>query len=191
MRKRITIALMLLLAGLGLVACARKLPVGAADKDVVLRAADLIPYGYGLERTEPYETFKRVRNIDGTQELTYQFETPPSEHEHALVMNVSVTVETTEVGARNLQGAKEIGISIGLKATGVKQREIENFYRYGDASRFAVLEKNSHPIGNVFVVRDGKRLFVLIMSGMYFEDAATFQELVEGRLKKFSAYAPT
>jgi hypothetical protein len=175
----------------GLAGCERNLPVGAAEREVVLRAADLIPFGYGLEQTEQYETFNRTRYFDGSYELTYEYHTPDSEQQNALYISVTVTVERTLSDALTSHGAEEVGLTIGLKANGVKEREIEDFYKYGDKSRFAVLEKDGKPIGNIFSVREGKRVFLLIMSGMYFEDAAAFKELIEGRLKKFSAYVPT
>lgn len=187
---RIAFVAAILSVALGIAGCQKNLPVGAADKDVVLRAADLIPYGYGLEKTERYETFERIRYFDGSHELTYEFQTPDSEEENALYINVVVSVETSTADALTSHGAQKVGLGIGLKANGVEQREIENFYRYGDSSSFAVLEKNGHPIGNVFTARDGKRVFVLTLSGMYFDDAATFKELIEGRLRKFSAYQP-
>jgi len=180
-----------LLAALGLVGCQRDLPISAADREVVLRAADLIPYGYGLEQTGRYETFKRIRYFDGSHELTYEFQTPDSEEENALYINVVVSVEKSTADALTSHGAEKVGLTIGLKANGVEQREIKDFYKYGDSSSFAILEKDGHPIGNIFTTRDGKRVFVLTLSGMYFDDAETFKELIEGRLRKFSVYQPT
>jgi hypothetical protein len=174
----------------GATGCEKNLSVREADKEVVLRAADLIPFGYGLEKTEPYETFKRIRYLDGSHELTYEFETPDSETENALYLNVTISVEKSVADAVTSQGAGVVGLNIGLKANGVEKREIKNFYSYGDKSSFFVLEKDGRPIGNIFAVRNGKRVFLMILSGMYFEDAATFKELIEGRLEKFSAYAP-
>lgn len=181
----------LLLATPFLGGCERDLPVGAADKEVVLRAADLIPFGYGLEQTEQYETFKRVKYFDGSHELTYEYQTPDSEEENALYLNVTVSVENSTSDARTSHGAEEIGLTIGLKANGIKAREIKDFYVYGDSSKFSVLENDGKPIGNIFTTRKGKRVFVMILSGMHFEDPAAFKELIEGRLIKFSAYSPT
>jgi hypothetical protein len=181
----------LLLAGLGLAGCQKNLPVSAADRAVVLRAADLVPYGYGLGDTERYETFEHIRYFDGSHELTYEFQTPDSEEDNALYMNVIVSVEKSRTDALTTQGAQKIGLGIGLKANGITQREIEKFYEYGDSSSFSVLEKDGRPIGNIFTARDGKRVFVLMLSGMYFDDAETFKELIEARLRKFSAYQPT
>jgi hypothetical protein len=181
----------LLVAAFGFSGCERNLPVGAADKEVILRAGDLIPFGYGLEKTEQFEKFTRTKYFDGSHELTYEYETPDSEEENALYMNVTVTVEKTTSDAWTSKGAGEIGMKFGLKASGVEQREIKDFYRYGDTSSFFILEKDGHPIGNMFSVREGKRVYVVILSGMYFDDAAAWKELMEERLRKFSAYAPT
>jgi hypothetical protein len=181
----------LLVAAFGFSGCERNLPVGAADKEIVLRAGDLIPFGYGLEKTEQFEKFTRTKYFDGSHELTYEYETPDSEEENALYMNVTVTVEKTTSDAWTSKGAGEIGMKFGLKASGVEQREIKDFYKYGDTSSFFILEKNGHPIGNMFSVREGKRVYVVILSGMYFDDAAAWKELMEERLRKFSAYAPT
>jgi hypothetical protein len=179
------------LAALCLAGCERDLPISAADKEVVLRAADLAPYGFGLEETERYETFKRIRYFDGSHELTYEFQTPDSEQDDALYINVVISVEKTRSDALTTQGAQKVGLTVGLKSNDIEQREVENFYSYGDSSSFAILEKDGHPIGNVFSAREGRRVFMLTLSGMYFDDAATFKELIERRLKKFSAYEPT
>jgi len=191
MRRRRVPLFGLAVAALLIGGCERNLPVGAADKEVVLRAADLIPFGYGLEETEQYEKFDHIRYFDGSHELTYEFQTPDSEEENALYINVVVSVEKSTADALTSHGAEKVGLTIGLKANGVEQREIKDFYKYGDSSSFAILEKDGHPIGNIFTTRDGKRVFVLTLSGMYFDDAETFKELIEGRLRKFSVYQPT
>jgi len=181
----------LALAGLLFAGCQSDIPVSDADKEVVLRAADLIPFGYGLEHTEQYEKFTKTKYFDGSHELTYEFETPDAEEDNALYMNVTVSIEKNSADAWTTHGAQDVGLKFGLKANGVEQREIENFYQYGDKSTFYLLEKDGHPIGNLFTVREGKRVLVLLISGMYFDDQASWRELVGEKLRKFSAYSPT
>lgn len=181
----------LILAATVLGGCERNLPVDEQDKAVVLRAADLIPFGYGLEKTEPYEKFTKTKYLDGSHELAYEFETPDSEEENALYMNVTISVEKSNSDAWATHGAQDIGLGVGLKSSGITKREVKDFYKYGDSSTFYVLEKDGHPIGNAFTVRHGKRVYMLLLSGMYFDDAASWKELIEEKLKTFSEYAPT
>ena len=185
------LAPVLVLAATVLGGCERNLPVDDKDRAVVLRAADLIPFGYGLEKTEPYETFTKTRYLDGSHELTYEFETPDSEEENALYMNVTISVEKSTSDAWATHGAQDIGLGVGLKTNGITKREVKDFYKYGDSSTFYVLEKDGHPIGNAFTVRHGKRVYMLVLSGMYFDDAASWKELIEEKLETFSEYAPT
>jgi hypothetical protein len=189
MHKLLTVA-----AGLAALACVAGcesgLPVEATEKTLVLRAGDLVAYGYGLEETEQFEKFSKTKYFDGSREITYEFETPETEEDNPLYMNVTMTFEKKTSDALLSHGAEKTGAAAGLRIAGVKSREIENFYDYGDSSAFYVLEMEGRPVGNMFSVRDGKKIYMIIMTGMYFDDAAVWKELVEEKLKKFSGYEP-
>jgi hypothetical protein len=172
-------------------ACESGLPVEAGDKTIILRAADLVPFGYGLEETEQYETFTKTRYFDGSHEITYEYETPETEEDDALYLNVTVTFEKRASDALISHGTEKAGMTTGLRIAGIKSREIENFYKYGDSSTFYMLEKEGKPVGNMFSVRHGKKVYLIILSGMYFDDPAEWRELVEEKLQKFSAYTPS
>ena len=73
----------------------------------------------------------------------------------------------------------------------VEQEEIPNFYRYGDSSSFYLLKKDSKPIGNYFTVREGSKTYTVILTGMYFDEAEVWKEIMEPKLKQFSVYIPT
>lgn len=189
MRKLLSAAAGLLALGC-LAGCESGLPVEPAEKTLVLRAGDLVAFGYGLEETEPYETFSKTRYFDGSHEITYEFETPETEDEHVLYLNVTMTFEKKTSDALVSHGAEKTGITAGLRVAGIKSREIEGFYKYGDSSTFYVLEKDGTPVGNVFSARDGKKIYLVVLTGMYFDDPAEWRALVEEKLRKFSAYTP-
>ena len=106
-------------------------------------------------------------------------------------MNVTISVEKSTSDAWATHGAQDIGLGVGLKTNGITKREVKDFYKYGDSSTFYVLEKDGHPVGNAFTVRHGKRVYMLLLSGMYFDDAVSWKELIEEKLETFSEYAPT
>ena len=117
-------------------------------------------------------------------------QTPDSEEEHVLYLNVTITFEKNTSDARVSQGAEKVGMKYGLKAAGIEARELKDFYRFGDTSEFYLLEKDGNPVGNLFFARQGKRIYTLVMSGMYFNDAATWKDLIEEKLTRFAAHAP-
>jgi hypothetical protein len=175
---------------LALSACQRGMPVDEREKGMLLRAADLVPFGYGLAETQKYETFNKTRYFDGTFDVVYEFESPDSESDHVLYMNVTVTFERKAADAMIARGAETTALKYTLKAGGIELREIPKFFPFGDASDFHVLERDGKPVGNYFSARDGARLYSVLMTGLYFDDADEWKELMGDKLAKFSTYSP-
>ncbi len=164
--------------------------VAAADKALLVQATDLVPYGYGFQNIAKHETFKKSRDFDGTVEIEYEFETPDSEEDHALYLDVVVTVSRARSDARVSQGAEKLGLLAGLKLEGMVQEEKPGFYSYGESSSFFVLKKDGVPVGNYFTVREGTKTYSILLAGMYFDDPSVWKKLVEPKLKAFSTYNP-
>ena len=171
-------------------ACQRGLPVEESDKAVMLRAADLVPFGYGMTDTQRFETFDKTRYFDGSWDITYEYETPESETEHSMYLNVTVNLERRDADALVSYGALKTAMKYSLKANGVEATEKPNFYTYGDASEFYVLESDGNPIGNLFAVRHGSRVYLLMFSGMHFDDAEVWKKVMHEKLERFSTYDP-
>lgn len=53
-----------------------------------------------------------------------------------------------------------------------------------------ILKKGGKPVGNYFTVREANKTYTLILTGMYFDDAQLWKELIEAKLKEFSVYRP-
>ena len=87
-------------------------------------------------------------------------------------------------------GTLKTAMKLGLKANGVEATEKTKFYRYGDASEFYVLEKDGDPIGNLFAVRHENRVYMLVLSGMYFDEAEVWKEVIHEKLERLSGYDP-
>lgn len=173
-----------------LAGCESGLPVEAQEKALVLRASDLAPFGYGLEKTEQFETFSKTRFFDGSREINYEFQTPETEADNPLYMNVTLTFEKKQSDALVSHGVERTAVAAGMRVAGIKSRKIDEFYAYGDSSTFYVLEMDGKPVGNMFLTRDGKKIYLIIMSGFYFDDPGAWKELVEEKLRRFSAYEP-
>ena len=62
--------------------------------------------------------------------------------------------------------------------------------RYGDVSRCALVTRDGEPLGNFFACRKGVRTIVILWSGIYFDEAESFRDIVEPVLDKWSRYKP-
>jgi hypothetical protein len=173
---------------LGAAGCGSEEPLSEADKNLFLRAADLASYGYQYKNADSYETFSKTRQFDGSYQLTYEFQTPDGER-RPLFIYATVSVARNASDAALAEGAEKIGMLIGLRANGVEEREVR-LPPADERSRLRVLVKGGKPIGNVFTARDGRKTYMLVLSGVYFEDAEDWNKLVEPKLQQLAGYSP-
>lgn len=191
MTTRVIVLTLLVSASVCILGCDRKLTVLESDKTIFLRAQDLVDYGYQFSDIEKYESFSKAKAIDGSYDVEYEFETPDAEKNNPLFLYVVVSVGKKKRDAQISQGGEKIALLYSLKAQGIEEEEIPDFYRYGDSSSFYVLKKEGKPIGNYFTVREGAKTYSVIISGRYFDDPQVWKEIMEPKLKQFSLYKPT
>jgi hypothetical protein len=132
--------------------------------------------------------FSKTRQFDGAYQLTCEFQAPEGERRR-LFIYASVSVARNASDAALSEGAEKIGLLIGLRASGVEERELR-MPAGGDASRLGVLVKGGELLGNVFTVRDGRKTYFLLLTGLYFEDAEDWKKLVAPKLQQLSGCSP-
>lgn len=184
------LTIFLLFVSLTSLGCERKLVVEEKDIALFLRTQDLVAHGFEFEGAEKYESFAKAKIIDGSYDIEYEFKTPEGEQNHPLFLYVLVNVGGKRSDAVVSQGAEKLALLYSLKAKGIEEQEVKDFYRYGDSSSFFLLKKEGKPIGNYFTVREGNKVYSLILSGMYFDDPKVWKEIIEPKLKRFSVYSP-
>jgi hypothetical protein len=189
MNRRLVLAF-LVSVSLCIQGCEWKLTVHESDKTLVLRAQDLIEYGYEFQGIERYESFNKTRAFDGSYDLEYEFDTPDEERNHRLFLRVLVKVGKKRSDAQISQAGEKTAVLDTLKAQGIQEEEIPNFYDYGDSSSFYLLKKEGKPIGNYFTVREGVKTYSVILLRMSFDDPQVWKKIMEPKLKQFTVYKP-
>lgn len=187
MRKRFILSFSICLI---LLSSCKRAEVLDRDKEIFVRAKDFAEYGFSIQNPEKYESFEKINLFDGSQQIEYEFETPENESASALYLIETATLDANQSDAKMSRGVEDTAISIALKIGGVEKEEVKDFYSYGDSSSFYVLKKDDRKVGSYFSTRHGKKTFSLFIVGIYFDDVETWRDLVEPRLKKFSAYKP-
>lgn len=191
MRSRTRHALLLFALALALCAagCAHA-DMSEAEKELILRAQDIAPYGFEVGDASPHESFSKTVYFDRSSELEYEFQTPDGSGLDPLYLNVSVTFERNVADAKVSQGATKLGLSAGTYLEGLKLEETKGFFQYGDESTYYVLKtKEGVPGGSYFVTREGSKLYAVLVAGAVF-DAESYAELLTPKLQKFSAHGP-
>jgi hypothetical protein len=179
---------MLLPGLLALAGCERETSeVTAYDRSILVRAGDLHEFGWGYGDPTPLEKVTKHVAWDGSYTLEYEFETPDAEVGHPLYLGVFVTVARTTSDAVVTQQAERVGMGIGLGGSDIESREVPGFY---PGARFQVLESGGRPVGNLFSLREGRKVYTLVLSGFYFDDPAEWKALVGDKLRRFAAGPP-
>ena len=176
-------AVLCLLACFALGACDTQEPITEADKEILVRVTDLASFDVRIPGAEAHETFAKVKQIDGSYELTYKFETP-SGSQRPLYMHVSATVGRKASDAVLAESAEKIGLLIAFRKGGVVEQEVAGI----KAGRLALLVKDGQPIGNVFTLREGTKTYLFVISGLFVRDAESWQKLAGKKLDNLARY---
>jgi hypothetical protein len=147
------------------------------DKTHVLRATDLVDYGYGFKPISKFETFNKTAYFDNSTEIEYTFETPESEQNNPLFMSVTLGKHASNKDAASSQGFEKLGGNIGMKLNDLTFKPVKNVKTYGGTGSLQIVMYQGQPTGNQFMCRKGKRTYsVTLMGTVYFADAAAWDE---------------
>ena len=181
----VTILVILLILTCG---CAKQ-SIREADKPLLLTVEDLTPYGLSLDNYRQHEVFRRNIYVDGSIEVEYEFD-PPEDSGINLYLTAAASFERTERDAKLAYLAERKGTTLGAKLGGVTVTESKEFFEYGDESFYGFFMGEKGPGGNLFIMRTGTKVYVVIMGGVYFDNPADWEELVTPKLQYLESYNP-
>jgi hypothetical protein len=178
--------------GLGVlfVATGTDLPINEADRVAVLSVEDLATRLASFEPNAKLEKFTKQRLIDGSYELTYEYD--GSKEKKPLYINCVINVERSQRDAAGTFVGMKIGGHAGLAlgASGIKLQDRDDLLKWGDESRSAIVTVDGKPGGNFFLARKGKHIFYVLFSGAYIEDPEALADLLMPKLEKLTSYRP-
>lgn len=163
-------------------------PVTEHERAMLLKVRDLADWGYEGEVRPQDEKLTHLRSIDGTREITYEYESRDSAN--PLYVHVVVTIQKNVIGAHLHGAAENLGMTIGLRSGGVTDREMPGGRVWGEASTLAALVHHNEVVGHRFSARNCGRTYHLILTGIHADDAQIWDEMIEPQMRAFLAYTP-
>ena len=160
--------------------------VTPAEKEMFVRGGEFKDLGVEVSQPERYEKFSKTKYFDGSFDIDYEFDVP--EGENLMYIAETITIERKKSDAKLGQIAEDSGIGLALMAQGLEKVEIPDFFKYGDSSTFYSLKKDGVIVGNYFTVLEDKKVYSILITGVYVDDPETWRDLVEPKLKLFSSY---
>jgi hypothetical protein len=166
-------------------------PLEEADRSLVITAEDIVARAPEMKADPERGRLRKVRFLDGSRELSYEYESP-DEAESTLYLSYIAGVEPTANDAHLVyisEGASfKLGLQIGAEGD-MKLVDRNELWRWGDESRCAVITNDGHAVGNLFMGRQGRRRFTLVIIGVYFDDDAAIADLLEPMLRELESYS--
>jgi hypothetical protein len=169
----------------------RPQPVTQAERDILLTAEALTPL-FPITVDPAIGRAKHVRYLDGSRELSYEYDSP-DDAENPLYISSTVNIERSVSDARTVYLSMTFGLKLGLAMEGaeaLQQVHKTGLFAWGDESKSVMLLKSGRPVGNVFAGRKGRRVFHLILVGVYFDDRQDVEAALGPVLRRFEAYRP-
>lgn len=187
MKTKLLMTMLILLVALSC-GCAEQ-SIREEDKPLLVTVADLAPYGLTLDNYRPYEVFRRNIYVDGAIEIEYEFD-PPEESGINLYVAVTASFERTVKDAKVAYLMEQKGTAVGAKLGGAAVSESKEFFTYGDESFFGFLMGEKGPGGNLFIMRTGTKVYVVLIGGVYFDNPDDWDELITPKLQYLESYKP-
>lgn len=154
-------------------------PVSAADRRLVITASDLAPYGAAPVIPEA-EELEAIRQLDGSRHVQYNYETSKFGPSRPRVFIQSMAFVTPGgLAARQMFHMQKIGVRAGLSVGGrsFTISEAPQLAPGGDDRYAAILLRDGAPAGNLFVLRQGRFVYSLILAGIVITDPDTSEKL--------------
>lgn len=167
----------------------KKLPVGDADREVVLTATDLAEWLPGTEVDEAHATIEKSKDLFGVVAMEYEY----TSDDAGLFVNTTVSLEPSVSDAQTTFTVTKLGLNVGIAIEtkdGMTKVERNDLFTWGDESAHFLLEMNGKTVGNAVVVRSGRRTFFVIFAGVYFEDVEDLEAVLEPHLTALETWEP-
>jgi hypothetical protein len=164
-------------------ATATNVPVTDDDKRTIVRSIDLVPYFDEYSPVEEFESFEKIRYVDQSEELSYEYDSPKEDEPY---IAVTVTHDRNRSDANLTYSIEWSAQRLGLNIAGgdIGFEENSSFYSGGDRSRFADFTYDGESIGHLFVAQKGKSVYAFTITGFVMDDPTMWRELFDDRIAK-------
>jgi len=177
----------LLILSLLLTGCSLDDELSQEEQKLLLTKADFLDYGIELDGQGSGDYSKFVNYAARTTDLSYQLT-----DSQGFYLNTSVSISSSAANAVINGVSEQAAMSVALKATSELTEEVIDLGQtYGTRSKLILLKNKGEPIGNLFNAVVGKKSFTVVFSGVYFDEAESFNDFIGPKMDYLRQYDET
>lgn len=162
---------------------ARKSDPSSLDQSFVAALDDLAPWLPKDYQPQPaFESSNKILFLDGTWDIRYEYSGPNDDYHPYLRYTASQH--------RSPSAAREAYSDDWSTLLGELWRQDLDLVDMpppglGEQQRLALLTANGDPIGNLFIARQGDRVVIMLVSGVYFANGRDLAEMAGPAVSRF------
>lgn len=180
--------LLLLLFVVAIASSCSKKVLNSTERSLLVTPRAFEAYDLRFANADSIGKYKKIKFVDGVTELEFEFESSKKDTNELYINNV-ISIEQNKLEAKVTYAAERGALKIVNKG-GIKLKEMDHLFSYGDASKFYLLEtKSGDPIGNLMQYRKDKVVYFLVFFGVYFDDKADWEEFILPKLKSIDEFS--
>jgi hypothetical protein len=179
--------LALVVACLAAAACATELPAQAGDEKLVIRASDLAAAGVELppDYRQHEKLYRQPRVTDG-EIVVYQLDS-----EELSILSTAAVYDREGAACENFANLNSRVTRDWVGHEGMSVVGDSAVFDHGEWTRFAQLDAEGKPVGNVFQMCSSRVQLMSLVMGVYYDDPELWQEIVQPVLDALHAYERT
>ena len=149
-------------------------PPTAEERKLVLGPASFAEFGPPLDPR--CDSLKTTNTFGLSKEIEYEHDCEAAEIYVQSTAAVSATTHDARQNWLLLIGGYKAGVAIAGNDVKVEPRE--NLVTFGDQRYGAMVRRGGVDVGNIFVIRQGRVVHSLLITGLYFDDPDTVRDLL-------------
>ena len=152
----------------------------ADERKLLVTTESLEPFGVQSTGRRG-ETLNAIHQLDGTQDIEYTYSSKNDSHaKNSLFVLSKVQVLPIRLTAMQVFKMEQLAIRAGVGFSGkVQLVPRPELLTFGDQRYAAVIEHEGKPAGNLFIIRQGRIVHTLTLSGFYFEKPESVAQVFE------------
>ena len=159
--------------------CSTRDDLDIKDYSIITSINELSEYfDLKIDKSGKYETASITNYFDGSTELEYAYELLESQKYDPLYYSITVDKEWSIKDAKEVYLLGKGALSLVGNSFGQGTKEIDTIKLPGDNSYYALRTLDGEPNGMFYIVRQGRTVYTMMVSGLYTPDHSLLLDLL-------------
>ncbi len=176
--------LILLALATSMLACTETNQLTTQEKTLLVTEQDFTDFDISKSKRPKGKFHKMHTYLDQVTSLEYEYDV----NESIYLLN-TVDISRKASDAKINAYAMRTGALIGIKIGDISNKEIPLKNQYGGEAKLLLLRSGKEPVGNIFTYVHENKVWFLLCTGFYYDNAKDFEAIFAPHIEKIQAFS--